>query len=507
MRVSRIARSLVVVSLVAACTSEGGVTGAASDRGSNDTAPPSAQAPGGSAGPSAPQPSDEDGDGVPDDLDNCPMVPNPAQADAEICVWPNKLSRATSDPWLVANHARVRLLRPKLLVVNFANGVGEGGEDRLTPGSRFSADDLRHKVESFTDLLREASRPHGYADAGARPLWQPEIVRVVDMSDGSSHVNSARFPRGAALPDKPGMRLVGYSKLFERDYDFGFRDAGGRVLTLGEASALGMFHDVVMIANQVDGRSTIPPDQVTTNILEVAFAAQAYDAQLAPIPGEFVKNGVAFERQKLPVSPASLDDNTMPWTGRSMRVYFMNASRGAGCLAHSLGHEIEFRFNESRVYAPGKPYHGRNVMPSVQAAFREFAGFDYADRYGAPFRSLYEAGDDYAYDGCSTGGCATLRAGKTTISSYSTACGNVHYPPGAARGYDYYPRAAVPSTCEGFASGSRAPTRSDPNRWRKLPVDDDCGGRFLTYWMQNMPNVPPASGPPRHPNWLALMYL
>lgn len=37
------------------------------------------------------------------------------------------------------------------------------------------------------------------------------------------------------------------------------------------------------------------------------------------------------------------DHNSMPWTGRSLRIDFMNAKRGEGCLLHSLGHEFEFR--------------------------------------------------------------------------------------------------------------------------------------------------------------------
>ena len=45
-------------------------------------------------------------------------------ADADL-VWPNAESAANSDPWLIANHDRIRLMRPRVLAVNFVHGLSE----------------------------------------------------------------------------------------------------------------------------------------------------------------------------------------------------------------------------------------------------------------------------------------------------------------------------------------------------------------------------------------------
>ena len=50
-------------------------------------------------------------------------------ADADL-VWPNAESAANSDPWLIANHDRIRLMRPRVLAVNFVNGLIRAGGAR-----------------------------------------------------------------------------------------------------------------------------------------------------------------------------------------------------------------------------------------------------------------------------------------------------------------------------------------------------------------------------------------
>ena len=275
------------------------------------------------------------------------------------------------------------------------------------------------------------------------------------------------------------------------------------------------------MANQVDGRDPNPPAQVTAHILEVAFVAQAYTADFQKIPDEFVKNGIPYDRQKADMAQAtSADDNSMPWTGRSLRIYFLNYSRGAGCLLHSLGHEFEFRYNESRIYSPGQPYDGDSPHPWMQPLFRRFAGFDLATRYGAPFDSLYAGGDDYAYGDCNGAGvCDSLSypAGNGypagTISGYQPACGNVHYAPGAAHGYDYEPQATVRSFCESFQKPAEAATALSFHNWDYITqdpaIDGDCGGKFLVYWYQNMPGLDndafDLDGAPMK-NWWPFMY-
>src|SRR3989442_541299 len=86
-------------------------------------------------------------------------------------VWPNDTSRANSDQWLVKNHDRIRQLRPKLLVLNFANGV--------------SPDNGRLKVEGLIAALKESTRYHGYINPTALPFLAYEIGKFVDLTDAS----------------------------------------------------------------------------------------------------------------------------------------------------------------------------------------------------------------------------------------------------------------------------------------------------------------------------------
>jgi hypothetical protein len=460
---------------------------------------------------------DGDGDGVCDEIDNCPDVVNADQAITDgnelgdACMWPNQTSFASSDPWIAAHHDDLRRMAPRFLAINFANGIGAGGGDNIDDGL-LTPEGLQDRAQGFLDAMQESSRFHGYEDAGAQPFLQPTLVDVVDLSDDNGHANSDLFPRGAT--DGQGRPRVGYWRLFEPEFaeHLGvFDDELGRYLTLGELVARGDVHEVIMMANQVDPVPSNPVDQVTLNILEVAFVAQAYDDALQPIPGAFVKNGIGYEQQ-LDENPNGPYDNSMPWSGvgRSLRIYFLNVQRGSGCLQHSLGHEFEFRYNESRIYAPGATYHGASINPYMQPLFRAFADFDMQARYGTTFASLYAGGDDYSYGACVGGVCSTLFTPSESVADYSPRCGNTHYPPGATHGYDYTPVASVPTTCESFAIDSEAaPIPSDPSRWTALPVDDDCGGRFLTYWYQNMPGLgatalDPSGAPLR--NWWPFMY-
>src|SRR5215472_6667736 len=101
-------------------------------------------------------------------------------------VWPNSVSRANSDPWLVKNHDRITKLRPKLLVLNFANGI--------------SPEKARAKVDSLVSALRESSRYHGSNDLNAQPFLEYVVSKLVDLTDASPPTqkldgNCTRYPR------------------------------------------------------------------------------------------------------------------------------------------------------------------------------------------------------------------------------------------------------------------------------------------------------------------------
>jgi hypothetical protein len=439
---------------------------------------------------------------------------DPCHADPMRC-WPNSASQANSDPWLSRNHDQLIRMRPRFLLINFANGLGTGGNDQLEPGFVFSQADLEAKGEAFLHQLSESSRYQPALNSDAPAFLEPELVRVVDLQDNNGHANSNAFPRGQVVSNTPGYQTVGYYELFSEAFapHWGYRE-NGRYLTLGEIVDAGYVHEIIMMANQVDGHSPNPPGQVTSSILEVAFVAQAWDQSLNPIPGEFVKNGTSHNRQKANMAYATEEDhNSMPWTGRSLRIYFLNASRGVGCLAHSLGHDFEYRYNDTEIYSPGSSHNGQPLNPYLQPKFREFAGFDMDSRYGAPFDSLYAGGDDYSYTSCNGSGvCDNLAHPQGTIRTYRPVCGNTHYPPGAAYGYDYLPVDAVRSSCENYGKPGAQAEVFDSSNWDYLgsdpSIDNDCGGEFLTYWYQNMPGLDndARNGSDPMKNWWPFMY-
>ena len=438
----------------------------------------------------------------------------------DLTVWPNSVSRANSDPWIAENHGQLRKMQPRVLVINFANGIGVGGGDN-TSGGPFPLSQITAKAQSFLTAMKYASQYRVRLNPSSAAFLDPAIARVADLSDANGHANSNLFPRGPV--NALGYPEVGYYQLFSQAYApyWGFLDpVAGRYLTLGEASNLGYFHDIILIANQVNASGKNSALQVTNNILEVASTAQAYDSNLAAIPGEYVKSGIPHARQKADMSQAtSADDNSMPWTGRSMRIYFLNAGSGVGCLLHDLGHDWEFRYDQASIYSPGTAYDNATPNPYMQPLFKRYSGFDMNTRYGVNFSSLYTGGDKYVYSNCSSGACTTLGAPSAspaaTILNYAVAGGNVHYPPGATHGSDYYPAATVLSSIESFGDAAESAVPVGYRLWdfinQNPAVDDDCGGHWLTFWYQNMPGLenttvdPSRSGQPML-NWWPFMY-
>ncbi len=438
----------------------------------------------------------------------------------DMTVWPNSVSRANSDPWIAQNHSQLVKMQPRFLVINFANGIALNGGDN-TSGGAISPAQIIAKAQAYLAALQYASQYHARLNASAPAFLEPIIARVADLRDTNGHANSNLFPRGPA--NAKGYPEVGYYQLFSPAYApyWGFLDPNtGAYLTLAQAANLGYFHDIIVIANQVVGGGTAPASQVTNNILAVAFTAQAYDSNLAAIPGEYVKNGIAHNRQTADMSQAtSSDDNSMPWTGRSMRIYFMNVGQGVGCLLNGEGGEWEYRYTQSSVYAPGTPYDNATVIPYMQPLFERFAGFDMNTRYGVNFQSLYVGGDNYTYTNCGGAACTTFNAPSATppasISNYTVAAGNVHYPPGAAKNSDYYPASTVLSSIETFGEAAETAVPMNYHLWdfinQNPAVDDSCGGHWLTFWYQNMPglgNTTVAPGGQGQPilNWWPFMY-
>jgi len=502
--------------------------------------------------------------------------------DSGQCIWPNNFSNANSDAWISQNHDRITEMRPKVLVINFANGFSDNGSDvvlenRPWSGSPLANDGVhpltefvRKRAEDFVHQLEEGSRYHFEPDirAEVRPFLKPQVAKVVDLHDDNGHANSDAFPRGQLDPMN-GTRTVGYYDLFSEEFasKLGFKESG-RYLSLGEIMDRGLVHEIVIVANQVDlkycsdrfpqisySNPTIEQreclDQVTSNILEVAFTAQAYhivegaiNPRLERTEGMFVKNGgTNFPRQMADMSDATYyDHNTMQWKGRSTRIYFLNIAMGVGCLMHSLAHEFEFRYNESFVCDPGQGCTGEDANagqnpgpspnPYLQPLFRRFAGFDMHEKFGTIFTSLYGGLNNYRYSDCDDLiGCRTLSYDysmfpigtpqERTIANYVQGCGNAHFAPGSKEAFDYHPSYAVPSFCKTFQMSSNGSDVRDLEQvqsissasWKHITdnprINNDCGGDFLVYWFQQMPGfgnkAVDLEGRPMK-NWWPFMY-
>jgi hypothetical protein len=342
-------------------------------------------------------------------------------------IWPNEESGANSDPWLIANHDRIRVMRPRLLAINFVNGLSER--------------EARGQLETLAAVLRESSRWHGYRDAAAPAFLEYELLDVVDMSEPRGRVdrNSARFPRAA---DGKGLD---YGALFEMHLHDGLR--------LEELVERGLVHEVWLLADHTD--HTAPWETVEVK--------QTYDAHFRPI-GHDEQAG-------------NSGGHTAPWIGRSLRILFVNFARGVGCAMESLGHSLERTAT-------------RNTIPYYARYFREYAMLDLDRRFGLPFDSLYGKGKDPVdYPTPST--LRYRRGWRRrTVEDYVVAGGNVHFMPNGRFDYDLEGDFPVLSTIETWRQPGSVPRPWAPDvlkRYREAVPD--CMGRWVVYWRQNMPGL------------------
>src|SRR6188472_3379323 len=93
--------------------------------------------------------------------------------------WPNAESGVNSDPWLVAHHDEITLMRPRVLAVNYVHGLSSQG--------------ARSLLDRLCTALRESSRWQGRGPV----FLDYEVVEIVDLSEprGTVDRNSAQFPR------------------------------------------------------------------------------------------------------------------------------------------------------------------------------------------------------------------------------------------------------------------------------------------------------------------------
>jgi len=388
--------------------------------------------------------------------------------DGDFGSWPNPVSQANSDPWLAVHHDKLRLLRPQVLVLNYANDSTPEGAVQL--------------VDSVLAGFREASR--GQGGAGTPQLEYSLARPIVDLRDGVDgrskppwgwpYLNSTQYPRTTG--GNPGERLFDYAALFTEAYAarYGFADPAqaGRSLPLCELIDRGLVHEVWVIS---------AGDSNDAAMAEVLESKPVYDAVGNRIVGSFDRcagNGCFGD--------------AVPQCQRMVRIGSINYHRGAGCYLHSQSHGVE---------STG----ARLVVPQLSEWFVPFARFDLDRRYGLAVSNLYQLGCN---DRDSNGeieppcleypapGTAVLHHGTgnlITVQDWDPACGNVHFAPNATWHYETDNPNAVLSSCDDFGRG-HGPLGSDAlsavsaTSWSQLdPLAPDCGGGFLIWWYQHMP--------------------
>lgn len=367
-------------------------------------------------------------------------------------VWPNQISAANSDPWLVANHDRLRVMEPRVLVLNFANA--------------YDAAKVEDIVTKYAAAIAEGSRYHGYANPEAPTFLRYRVVRIVDLRDnpipsGRESRNSRYWPRDTTVKG-----AVDYSRFFAPEMteliDFRSPAEPERALSIEELVELGLINELWFIGSHNDEDAAF----------EAVELKQVYDDRLQPVEGEYRQAGNG-------------GDDRQPWTGRSFRITWINPDRGIGCALENICHAMEAMSSSGAI-----PYFTRY--------FREYAGFDLDERYGLPANCFYA---------CPYGGPDPIEwLGPTTIrvtmagrdwevENYIPAGGNVHFPPNARRHYDLSSPVSVLSTIRSFRMRNGPDGKDMAEEWtvaefaRYAQTAPDCMGPWLVYWRQNMPGL------------------
>ena len=368
-------------------------------------------------------------------------------------LWPNAFSKANSDEWLRLHHDQIRQMKPRVLVLNFVNGLGE--------------DEAKRKVEAVITAIRESSRYHAYQNSEAPAFLDYQVFKFVNLTDEVLPPEDQRMDGNSSLyprpPDwKPGRINFQYAELFKDKftelYDVRNPDKASQKLSLEEMVNRGMVHEVWFLAAQ--GQFGAP--------LECTEAKQVYDTMLRKVAGKSAHAGVGAAEEQ-------------PFIGRSLRILHLNPDRGPGFAMEHLSGSLEALSTSKAI-----PYFTRY--------FTEYAGFDLDKRFRLPFDRLsnrsngtevsYPTPDSMAYQ---------YKGENYTLKNYVAAGGSVRCPPNARRDFDIDNRIPVLSTIEHFClhDGLKDKDKAEPWTSEKFAgvrrAAPDGLGPWLVYWRQNMP--------------------
>ncbi len=374
---------------------------------------------------------------------------DPKDNPAELRVWPNQTSRANSDTWLAQHHDEIRLMRPRLLLVNFSQEAKPKTLEKLARG--------------IMAAVTEGSRYHGYANSNAPAFLDYRIFKFIDLREpGKTKGNSSKLPVKAGVTGTYNVdHNAFFSESFAKLLDVRDPDKPERFLRLDELVDKGYVHEVWFFIETT-------PDVVAYECVE---EKPQYDEH-------FQKQGDHY------VQAGNGGDSDQKWTGRSVRLGFVNPTRGIGCFLESLSHSIEGTADAG-------------AIPYFTKYFQEYAGRNLKKRFNLSFDSFYDlwgATNGVEYPDEKT---AVIRLkGKTNrIENYLAYGGNVHYPPNGRRDYDLENSAPVLSTIEDWRIGSGPDGKDIAIPWtnerfaKYRQLAPDCMGAWLVYWRQNFPGL------------------
>lgn len=374
---------------------------------------------------------------------------DPKDDPAALTVWPNQTSRANSDAWLAEHHDQVRQMRPRLLVLNFS---------REQPLPK-----LKHLVNEIMAAVKEGSRYHGYTNPAAPAFLDYQLFKFIDLRDNSKEKgNSPTLPLKAGVTN--GYNIDHnrfFSEEFAKYYEVKDSKEPGRFLRLDELIDRGYLHEVWIILETT-------PEAVAYECVELK---PQYTADFTRVPNKHVQAGNG-------------GDPEQKWTGRSVRLGFINPTRGPGCFMESLSHSIEGTADSG-------------AIPYFTKYFHEFAGHDLKERFGLPFDTFYAlwgATNGIAYPNPTTA-IITWKGQTNLVENYLAYGGNVHYPPNGRRDYDLENTDPVLSTIEDWRIGSGPGGQDVPVLWKNerfaqyRKLAPDCMGPWLVYWRQNFPGL------------------
>jgi hypothetical protein len=360
----------------------------------------------------------------------------------DLSVWPNKSSHTNSDTWLIKNHERVKLLNPRLIVIDFYNKK-----------SKIFCEQFVNKV---IHAFAEGSRYHGYKDASAKAQLVYNIKKYIDLRDSS----------GKDISDKRPHHTDGSfdeAAMFGDDFAqyLGYRDpTNTRWLRLGELFDKGIINECWIVAP-----NTLYEAQGRVRKYDSAFHFTGAYNECLNACYDFGEAGKQ--------------------TSVSIRLGEINVDRGVGCATHAFGHAIE------RMALGDMPYFGKVAG--------RFFNFNLDKRYGAPFDNQYPCPYYVTPPECLSYTGQTITTVNNhlpdwTFSKWGEGCGNIHFPINARYQYDYNNSQTLMCSCENYGkkngpAGTDLQNAYNPGTVEQWKTDayNDCGGEYIMYVRQNMP--------------------